>query len=114
MKKKIVFVLALAAIVFVSMSPAHLFARWKKASPRPTATVDTNDRITALHLASVTVTLSNTQESREYQVTPATKVTINGQLGALNGLAVGMDVKVTTAPNQPTMAATIDAKTVKK
>ncbi len=105
--------LLVSAITVTFVAPIDAASR-KKASPRPTAEVDMHDRITALHLASVTVTLSTTHESKEYQVNSATRVTINGQPGDLKGLAVGMDVKVTTAPNQPTIAATIDAKTVKK
>ena len=46
-------------------------------------------------------------------VTPATKITVNGQPAQLNGLATGMDVLVTPAPDGVT-AVGIDAKTPKR
>ena len=112
--KKIVLVLVLV-VISASISPVNIFAKTRRPSPspRPTASVDTNDRISVVHLSSITVNLAATQKSQEYQVTASTRITINGQPGALNGLAVGMDVKVTTAPNSPTTAATIEATTAK-
>lgn len=89
---------------------ARGYPRRGKATPAPIVGY-TNDRITALHLTSVTVTIATTHQSKEFKVNPATKITLNGQAAALNGLAVGMDVTVTPAPNDPTTAAAIDAKT---
>jgi hypothetical protein len=51
-----------------------------------------------------------THTAKEYKVTPATKITVNGQPSQLNGLATGMSVVVTPAPDGVT-AVTIDAKT---
>lgn len=106
--------LAFAALLATAVSPMNAASRGRKSAPRPSAPVDTNDRITALHLTSVVVTIAATHEAKEYRITPATKITINGQPGTLSGLAVGMDVNVTTSPNEPTTAATIDAKTAAK
>jgi uncharacterized Zn-binding protein involved in type VI secretion len=83
----------------------------KKSKGSPTPAADTNDKITALHLTSIMITVAATHQGKEYKVTSATKVTINGQPAAFNGLAVGMDVNVTLAPNDATTAAAIDAKT---
>jgi hypothetical protein len=110
MKTCLVVVLALIA---TAVSPMQAATR-KKASPKPTPAVDLNDRITALHLTSVTVTITATHQSKEFKVTPATKFTVNGKPSTLSGLAVGMDVNVTTSPNDPTTAAAIDAKTAKR
>ena len=106
----------LISIIFlavVALVPANAFAKARKgsASPRPSAAIDTNDRITALSLTSVIVTVSATHQSKEYKVVPATKISVNGKSSTLSGLAVGMDVAVTTLPNDPTTAAAIDAKT---
>jgi len=59
--KKIVFVLILVA-VSIPLLPVHAYTRGKKPSPRPTAGVDTNDRITVVHLSSITVNLAATPE----------------------------------------------------
>jgi hypothetical protein len=83
----------------------------KKATPAPAA--DTSDKITAVHLASITINLFATHAGKEYKVTPATKITVNGQPSQLSGLATGMDVVVTPAPDGVT-AASIDAKTPKR
>ena len=112
--KKIIILVALAVVLTFIPGTFARTKRYPSASPRPTAAVDTNDRITVLHLASVTVAVYATQQSVEYKITPATKITVNGQPAALNGLAVGMDVKITTLPNDPTSAVTIEATTVKK
>jgi hypothetical protein len=85
--------------------------RSPSASPRPTAAGDTNDRITALNLTSVIVTIYATHQSKEYKVTPATRITVNGRPNALSDLAAGMDVIVTPLLNDVTTAASIDAKT---
>lgn len=94
----------------LAVSPAHAgYPKKKKGTPTPAA-VDTNDKITALHLTSIMITVAATHQGKEYKVNPATKITVNGQAAQLSGLAVGMDVSVTPAPNDPTTAATIDAK----
>jgi hypothetical protein len=80
----------------------------KKTSPAPAA--DTSDRITAVHLTSITINIFATHSQKEFKVTPATKITVNGQQSQLSGLATGMDVVVTPAADGVT-AATIDAKT---
>jgi hypothetical protein len=51
--------------------------------------------------------------AKEYKVTPATKITVNGQPGTLSSLATGMDVTISTA-SDPTVAATIDARSPQK
>lgn len=98
----------------ISSAPAASPRSSRSKGPAKLAPVDVNDRITALHLTSVTVTLGATQKSVEFKVTPATKITVNGQPAQMSGLAVGMDIRVTAAPNDPTSAAAIDATTVKK
>jgi hypothetical protein len=83
----------------------------KKKSPAPV--IDTSDKISSVHLASITVSVHSPPASKEYKVTPATKITVNGQPGQLSGLATGMDVVVALARDGVT-AATIDAKTAKR
>jgi hypothetical protein len=83
----------------------------KKKSPAPV--VDTSDKISAVHLASITVSVHSPSASKEYKVTPATKITVNGQPAQLSGLATGMDVVVAPAADGVT-AATIDAKTSRR
>jgi hypothetical protein len=83
----------------------------KKSPLAPVA--DTSDKITAVHLTSITIHLYATHAGKEYKVTAATKITVNGQPAQLNGLATGMDVVVVPAPDGVT-AATIDAKTPKR
>jgi len=61
---------------------------------------------------SITINLYATHAAKEYKVTPATKITVNGQPSQLNGLATGMSVVVIPAVDGVT-AAVIDAKTVK-
>ena len=100
-------VVTLALIIATSFSAS---AKSKKSTPAP---VDTSDRIIARHLTSITVTIYATYQSREYKVTPTTKITVNGQPAQLNGLATGMDVVVTLATDGIT-AATIDAKTTRR
>jgi len=82
----------------------------KKSTPVP---VDTSDRISAVHLTSITVSVHSPPTSKEFKVTLVTKITVNGQPSQLSGLATGMDVAVTPAPDGVT-AATIDAKTPKR
>jgi hypothetical protein len=62
---------------------------------------------------SIAITVYATHAAKEYKVTPATKITVNGQPAQLNGLATGMSVVVAPAPDGVT-AATIDAKTPKR
>ena len=100
-------VVTFALIIATSLSAS---AKSKKSTPAP---VDTSDRIIALHLTSITVTIYATHQSREYKVTPATKITVNGQPAQLDGLATGMDVVVTLAADGIT-AAKIDAKTARR
>lgn len=97
------------SILAVSPALARSYPK-KKGSPTP-APVDTNDKITALHLTSIMITVAATHQGKEYKINPATRITVNGQPAQLSGLAVGMDVSVTPAPNDPTTAAAIDAKT---
>src|SRR5437764_2857889 len=83
----------------------------KKSTPAPAA--DTSDKITAVHLMSITINLYATHAAKEYKVTPATKITVNGQPAQLSGLATGMNVVVAPAADGVT-ASTIDAKTPKR
>ena len=102
-----IIVVTLALIIATSLSAS---AKSKKSTPSP---VDTSDRIIALHLTSITVMIYATHQSREYKVTPATKIIVNGHPAQLNGLATGMDVTVALASDGIT-AATIDAKTARR
>jgi len=102
-------VLIAAAVSFPTVTQAK--SKSKKGTPAPVA--DTSDKITAVHLTSVTINLYATHAGKEYKVTPATKITVNGQPAQLNGLATGMSVVVMPAPDGVT-AATIDAKMAKR
>jgi hypothetical protein len=106
-------ILTLSILLLSILAASPAFAGYPKKSKEKTTPipVDTNDKITALHLTSIMITVAATHQGKEYKVNSATKITINGQPGALNGLAVGMDVSVTPTPNDPTTAAAIDAKT---
>jgi hypothetical protein len=104
----IVTTLCLLLAVTVSTQAA---GKSKKKTPAPAA--DTSDRITAVHLTSISINVYATHAAKEYKVTPATKITVNGQPAQLNGLATGMDVVVVPAPDGVT-AANIDAKTAKR
>ena len=101
-----VFLIA-AAVAFPVMTEAK---SKKKSTPAPVA--DTSDKISAVHLASITVSVHSPPASKEYKVTPATKITVNGQPAQISGLGTGMDVVVALAPDGVT-AATIDAKIAK-
>jgi len=107
MKIPPIIVATLGLIIATSLSAS---AKSKKSTPVP---VDTSDRITALHLTSITVTIYATHQSKEYKDTPATKITVNGRPAQLNGLATGMDVVVMPATDGVT-AAIIDAKTARR
>ena len=110
MKRSLTLIAVTLLAVFFSV-PGVTLAKSKKSTPAPAA--DTSDKISAVHLASITVSVHSPPASKEYKVTPATKITANGQPGAISSLATGMDVTVTTAPDGVT-AATIDAKTAKR
>jgi hypothetical protein len=84
-----------------------------KSKKSPTPAPDTTDHITAVHLTSIAISVYATHVAKEYKVTPATKITVNGQPSQLNGLATGMSVVVTPAADGVT-AATIDAKTPRR
>ena len=94
----------LAGLVAALFSISSQAASKKKSTPAPAA--DTTDKITAVHLMSITINLYATHSAKEYKVTPATKITVNGQPSQLNGLATGMSVVVA--------AAVIDAKTPRR
>ena len=102
-------ILSVALCLFLSIG-FSTEAKSKKSTPPP---VDTSDKITAVHLTSITINLYATHAAKEYKVTPATKIVANGQPAQLSGLATGMDVVVTPAPDGVT-AVTIDAKTARR
>ena len=102
-------VLIAAAVSFPTVAQAK--SKSKKSTPAPAA--DTSDKITAIHLTSIAINVYATHAAKEYKVTPATKITVNGQPAQLNGLATGMSVVVAPAPDGVT-AAVIDAKTPKR
>ena len=108
MKKTSIFAAFILSAAFICISPATMSAKGRKKAPTPVA-IDTNDKITAVHLASITIHVFATQLSKEYRVLPATKITANGRPGKLSDLATGMDVTVTVGAN-PGVADTIDAK----
>ena len=100
-------ILLVAAFISISFTE-RAAGKSRKSTPAPAP--DTSDHITAVHLTSITISLYATHSAKEYKVTPATKITVNGRLSQLNGLATGMGVIVTPAPDGVT-AANIDAKT---
>jgi hypothetical protein len=109
-------ILAIGAVVSIAAAvsfPTVTQAKSKSKKSTPAPVVDTSDKISAVHLASITVSVHSPPASKEYKVTPATKITVNGQPGQLSGLATGMDVVVALARDGVT-AATIDAKTAKR
>ncbi len=112
MKKLFSMIAALLVVAFIAAPPIAL-AKGSKKKSTPAPVADTSDKISAVHLASITVSIHSPASSKEYKVTPATKITANGQPGALSSLATGMDVVVTTAPDGVT-AAIIDAKSPAK
>ena len=99
---------ALLAVALLFPSKSSGAGKPKKHSPTPSP--DTTDHITAVHLTSITVNIFATHAAKEYHVTPATKITVNGQPTRLDGLATGMSVLVTSAQDGVT-AVNIDAKT---
>jgi hypothetical protein len=106
-----IFLAIASMIVLMAGWPPPASAKSKKSTPAPAT--DTSDRITALHLTSITINLYATHAAKEYKVTPATKITVNGRSSQLSGLATGMDVVVTPAADGVT-AVTIDAKTARR
>ena len=111
MKKLLLLTIFLSAALVLPITPAIAKSKSKKTAPA--ATVSTSDKISAVHLMSITVSIHSPASSKEYKVTPATTITVNGQPKTLKDLATGMDVTVTTA-GDPTAAVTIDAKSAKK
>jgi hypothetical protein len=115
MNKHTLFFSVILCTLLLAILPANAHAKGKKSSsalPRAkAAVVDTNDRITALSLTSVIITVYATHQSKEYKVTPATKFSVNGRPATLNDLTTGLDVVVTTLPNDATTASIVDAKT---
>jgi hypothetical protein len=105
------FLPAIAALLTVALLfPSKSFAAGNKSKKStPTPAPDTSDHITAVHLTSITINMYATHQGKEYKVTSATKIIVNGQPSQLSGLATGMGVSV-TSPDGITAAA-IDAKT---
>jgi hypothetical protein len=107
-------ILSIGAVVLIAAAvsfPMATQAKSKKSTPAPA--VNTSDKISAIHLTSITINVYATHQSKEYKVTPATKITVNGQPAQLSGLATGMDVVVAPAADGVT-AATVDAKTPRR
>lgn len=107
---KILPVILATVFLLIAIEPAAQAKDWKSKKSTPAPSVDTHDRITSIHLTSITINLFATHSAKEYKVTSATRITVNGQPSQLSGLATGMDVVVTPAADAVT-AATIDAKT---
>ncbi len=102
---------AIAALLAVALLfPSKTFGagRSKKGTPMPS--LDTSDHITAIHLTSITINVFATHLAKEYRVTPATNITVNGRPAQLDGLSTGMSVIVTPSPDGFT-AANIQART---
>ena len=105
--------ITIAGLAFLLAAPVSTQAKDSKskknaATPQP----ETSDRITALHLTSITLMLYSTHQGKEYRVTPQTAVSIDGQPSAFSNLATGM--LVTVASPDGFTAATIDAHSAKK
>src|SRR5256886_1781953 len=105
---------AVATLLLVFGTPPSPQAKeWKSKKSTPALVADTSDKITAVHLTSITINLYATHAAKEYKVMPATRITVNGRPAQLNGLATRMSVVVVPAPDGVT-AANIDAKTPKR
>jgi hypothetical protein len=102
----------LAPLLFVTAVPDISWAGTKRSRKKEIPKVDTNDRISAIGLTSITVAVFSPSGSKQYKIMPATKITVNRKPATISNLATGMDVTVTTAAD-PTVAATIDAKSPK-
>jgi hypothetical protein len=109
---KILSIGAVVLIVAAGLLPMVTQAKSKSKKSAPAPVTDTSDKITAVHLTSIAINVYATHSAKEYKVTPATKITVNGQPAQLSGLATGMDVVVAPAADGVT-AAVIDAKTAK-
>ena len=103
---------AIAALFLITGTLPSTLAAGKSKKKSPAPVTDTNDKITAVHLTSISISVYATHSAKEYRVTPATKITVNGQPAQLNGLSTGMNVVVAPAPDGVTAAA-IDAKSAK-
>ncbi|MDQ2824604.1 MAG: hypothetical protein M3R29_04070 [Verrucomicrobiota bacterium] len=113
MKKLFPIAISLSITLLLPVTPAMAWEKKSKSKKSTPAAVDTSDKISAVHLASITVSIHSPSASKEYKVTPATKITVNGEPKTLHDLATGMNVSVTLATD-PTVAATIDAKSAKR
>jgi len=92
------FLPAIAAFLAVALLlPSKSFGAGKSKRHSPTPTPDTTDHITAVHLTSIAINVYATHAGKEYKVTPATKITVNGQPSRIDGLATGMSVVVTSS-----------------
>ena len=108
------FLPALAALLAVALLfPSKTLGAGRSKKHSPTPTPDTTDHITAVHLTSITINVYATHAGKEYKVTPATKITVNGQPSRIDGLATGMSVVVTSAQDGVT-AVNIDAKSQRR
>ena len=110
---KILLIIVATLFLIIGTQPSAQAKEWKSKKNSPAPAADTSDKITAVHLTSITINLYATHAAKEYKVTPATKITVNGQPAQLNGLATGMTVTVVPAA-EPSIAATIDAKTARR
>jgi len=81
-----------------------------KSKKKSTPTPETSDTLIAIYLTSITINTYTTHAAKEFKVTPATKIIVNGTPSQLSGFATGMDVIVTPASDGITAAA-IEAKT---
>ena len=108
------FLPAIVALLAVALLfPSKTFGAGKSKKHTPMPTPDTTDHITAVHLTSITINVYATQSGKEYKVTPATKITVNGQPSRIDGLATGMSVVVTSAQDGAT-AVNINAKSPRR
>jgi len=108
-------ILSIGAAVLIGAAvsiPMVTEAKSKSKKTTPVPATDITDKISAVHLASIIVSVHSPPASKEYKVAPATRITVNGRPAQLSGLATGMDVVVASAADGGT-AATIDAKTAK-
>jgi hypothetical protein len=102
--------ISFVSLLLIIGPPPSALAAGKSKNATPAPEPERKDWITAIHLTAITINLYATHSAKEYKVTPATKITVNGQPSQLDGLATGMSVVVTPAPDGIT-AANIDAKT---
>jgi hypothetical protein len=68
-----------AAFLVSALLPVTTFAAGKSKKKSPTPSADTADKITAVHLTSITISIFATHAGKEFKVMPATKITVNGQ-----------------------------------